>query len=279
MKTKKYFILVFAVIMLVANIISAQKLTADEIIAKHLAAVGTAEKRAEVRTLIAAGPSEFEARSPLVTGGGKSIVVSDANNLFFLISLNSKEYPFEKVGYFNGKVDLPFINAGKRSLLGTFLSEHSKILTDGLFGGVLSRRWRLAAKDLPKLSSAGSKKIGDRKAYAIEYLSTDLGTDFTMRLYFDAETFHHLRSEYRREVVPRSPIGGRQNQLTNAELTLTESFSEFKSVDGLTLPHRYSVTFASNSNSSVLENTWRIQVQKYIVNQALAPDFFTFDIK
>ncbi|HMT07673.1 MAG TPA: hypothetical protein PKA82_06685 [Pyrinomonadaceae bacterium] len=276
---KKSIIAVFAVALLVANNISAQKLSAEDIIAKHLAAIGTAEKRAEVKTLIAAGASEFEASSPVVKGGGKAIVVSDPNNLFFLISLNSKEYPFEKVGYFNGKVDLPFINSGKRSLLGTFLAEHSKVLSDGLFGGVLSHRWSLAEKELPKLSAAGSKKIDDRKAYAIEYLSSDLGTDFTVRLYFDAETFHHVRSEYRREVVPNSPRVGRQNQITNSELTLTESFSEFKSVDGLTLPHRYSVTFASNSNTSVMENTWRILVQKYIVNQALAPDFFTFDIK
>lgn len=279
MNTKNYSILLFGIILLVANTISAQKLSADEIIAKHLAAVGSPEKRADVRTLIAAGASEFEASSPVVKGGGKSIVVSDASNLFFLISLNSKEYPFEKVGYFNGKVDLPYINSGKRSLLGDFLAEHSKVLTEGLFGGVLSRRWRIAEKDLPKLSTAGSKSIDKRKAYAIEYLSADLGADFTIKLYFDAETFQHVRTEYRREVRPRSPSVGRQNQITNAELTLTETFSEFKSVDGLTLPHRYEVTFESNSNTSVHQNTWRILVQKYIVNQALAPDFFTFDIK
>jgi len=274
-----YFIMMFAIILPFANTITAQKLSAEEILAKHLAAIGSAEKRAEVRTLIAAGPSEFEASSPVVKGGGKSIVVSDANNLFVLISLNSKEYPFEKVGYFNGKVDLPFINAGRRSLLGVFLSEHPKLLSEGVFGGVLSRRWALAAKDQPKLSTAGSKNIDDRKAYAVEYLSADLGTDFTVRIYFDAETFHHVRTEYRREVVPNSPRVGRQNQITNAVMTLTENFSEFKQVEGLMLPHRYTVTFESNSNSSILQNTWRIIVQKYIVNQALAPDFFTFDIK
>ena len=49
---------------------------------------------------MAVGISEFEAKVPLVKGGGKAIMVSDPNNLFFVMSLNSKEYPFEKVGYF-----------------------------------------------------------------------------------------------------------------------------------------------------------------------------------
>lgn len=112
---------------------SAQNLTSQEIIDKHLAALGTKEKRDSLKTLIARGASEFEANAPLVKGGGGAILVSDAANLFFLMSFNSKEYPFEKVGYFGNRLSLPSTPMGDRSLLGKFLAEHSRILTDGFF--------------------------------------------------------------------------------------------------------------------------------------------------
>lgn len=81
---------------------------------------------------MALGASEFESNVPVVKGGGKAVVVSDPGNLFFIISLNSKEYPFEKIGYFDGKTSLPFTTAGSRSLLGSFLSDHQLMLSEGL---------------------------------------------------------------------------------------------------------------------------------------------------
>ena len=101
-------------------------------------------------------------------------------------------------------------------------------------------------------------------------------SDFSIRLYFDSETFQHVRSEYRREVVPKQGTFGQPNQQGSAVLTLTENFSDFKSVDGYTLPHAYRVNFLSNSNTSSNENIWRIEVAEYRLNQKLLPDFFTF---
>ena len=68
---------------------AALNLTPQEIIDKHLAAVGTKEKRDSIKTLIASGTSEFEVKVPAIKGGGKAIMVSDPDNLFFVISLNS----------------------------------------------------------------------------------------------------------------------------------------------------------------------------------------------
>src|SRR5262245_20463205 len=79
----------------------AQDLKAEDIIAKHLESIGTKEKRDEVKTRIAAGASSFESKQPDKKAVGKAVLVSDANNLFFLSSFNSTEYPFEKVGLFS----------------------------------------------------------------------------------------------------------------------------------------------------------------------------------
>lgn len=271
-----------AFIFAAVSVVVAQDLKTEEIIARHIESLGKKERRADLSTLMAVGTSQFEARSPAVKGGGKAIVVSNPTNLFFVISLNSREYPFEKVGYFEGKMSLPFINAGNRSLLGVFLNEHEKLLSDGLFGGSMSMRWALlnTAKTNPRIKSAGTKKIDGRKMYVLDYLPAGLGSsDFTVRLFLDAETFNHVRSEYRREVVRGQGTFGQANQQANAMITLTEDFGDHKAVDGLTLPHTYRVKFSSNSNSTNNENIWGISVGEYYFNQKLQPDFFTFDTK
>jgi len=165
-------------------------------------------------------------------------------------------------------------------LLGLFLNEHDALLSEGLFGGTMSLRWKLLdfEKKKPKVKLMGTKKIGDRNAYVLDYL-TGGSNDFKIKLFFDAENYHHLRTEYIREVNRGTPTFGQQNQQANARVMLTEEFGDFQAVDGLNLPHSYRVTFTSNSNSSSNTNQWEISVDQYYVNQKLAPDFFTFDAK
>jgi len=260
----------------------ADSLKPEEIIAKHLESIGTKDKRQSLTTLMALGYSEFESRTPVVKGGGKAVVVSDAGNLFFIISLNSREYPFDKIGYFDGKPNLPFVTAGSRSLLGAFISEHVNILSDGLYGGAISLRWPFLAieKNKPKLGGGGTKKVNDRKAYMIDYSPAGGGSkDFTIKVYFDAETFRHIRTEYRYEVTPTDATFGAQNRRASAVVTLTEDFSDFKTVDGLTLPHYQRLDLVTNGNSGTHQNIWGVKVAEFRLNQKLEPGFFTFDTK
>jgi hypothetical protein len=273
---------IFICITLLATMVShAQELSADEIIAKHVASVGKKEVLDQVKTLFALGLSSFESQSPQIKGGGKSMVVSDHGDLMWAISLNSRDYPYEKIGYFKDKVSLPYISAGQRSLLGTFIIEHPRLLTEGLFGGVMSLRWPLfEMKGKSRIKSLGIKKVDGRKLYALSYQPDGGGADeFTIKLFFDSETFAHVRSEYHREFSPANPQFGQANQLSNSEITLTENFGDFKTVDGITLPYTYAVEFSSNSNTSSYKTTWGIKVSQYYINQQLAADFFTFDPK
>lgn len=276
----RFFIMLFMAAVLTVNAPS-QKLSPEEILAKHLAAIAPPTKLQSLKTLFAAGRSEFESRTPIVRGGGKVVVISDPENLYFLMSLNSREYPFEKVGMFGNEVSLPFVNPGNRSMLGSFLAEHSRILSDNLFCGVMSLRWisNVAADHELKLASAGTKKINDRQTYVIEVLMGASSGEFHVRLLFDAATFRHVRSEYKRDVPARQITFGRQNELADAHIELTEEFSDFKDVDGFMLPHDYKATIVSNNGAQTFTNSWGIKVVNYYLNQKLAPDFFTFDDK
>src|SRR4030095_13407703 len=233
-----------------------QDLSAEDIIAKHLDSIGTKVVREKIKNLTAVGFSEFESKNPAVKGGGRAVVVSEANNLLFAMGFNSKDYPYEKIGYFRSKVSIPYVNAGKRSLLGTFLMEHNNLLSEGLFAGVISRRWPFLTTDkrLPKLKAQGIKKHNGREVYVVSYIP-DRGnsSEFFIRLYFDVATFQHVRSEYRREIPAGKITFGQQNQIASSMLVLTEDFSEFKEANGLTLPYAYSADFVSNSGSSLVE--------------------------
>ncbi len=262
--------------------VRAQDTKAEDVISKNLAAIGSKEARAGIKNQLAVGSSEFKAKLPATTGGGRAIVVSNPDNFYFLVSFNSKEYPFEKIGYFNGQMSLPFVTAGTRSPLGAFIAEHEKILSDGMFNGSMSARWGMLDKDKRKgkLMYGGVKKIEGRQAHMLEYYPADGGSaEFLIRLYFDAETYNHVRSDYRHEVAAKQDTFGTLGRQAGAKLILTEDFSDFKPAGGLNLPHGYKAVFSTSSNSGLFEYTWGLKIAQYLFNQNLAADFFTFDVK
>jgi hypothetical protein len=262
--------------------IKAQDLKAEEIISRHLDSIGTKEKRDEIKNRLAAGTSEFESKLPNRKTGGKAIFVSDANNLFFVSSFNSKEYPFEKIGFFNGKANLPFVTSGARSPLGAFIADHNKILSDGLLTGSISGTWTLLNSQERKgtFDTAGTKKIGGRETYALNYFPKGISSsEFTVKLFFDSQNFRHVRTEYRRTLAPKDQPFGTLGVQSGVKLSLIEDFGDFKNAGSLTLPHTYKIHYTTDSNSGTYEYIWGFKVSQYLFNQKLDPNFFTFDEK
>lgn len=262
--------------------VKAQELKVEDIISKHLDSIGAKEKREEVKNLMALGTSEFESKLPSRKTAGKAAIVSDADNLLFIVSLASKEYPFEKIGFFADKISLPFVTAGTRSPLGAYINDHSRILSEGLFTGSISSKWSLLNPQLKKgkLKSAGMKKIDGRKTYVLDYYLTGNSNEFTVRLFFDAETFQHLRTEYRHVIAPKQVIFGLSNEhRTGTEIAMTEQFGDFKDENGLSLPHTYKIKYMTASNSGTYEYNWSVTISQYLFNQKLIPNFFSFEDK
>src|SRR5205085_2248908 len=140
--------------------IKAQDLKAEDILAKHLDSIGAKEKRDAIKNRMAVGVSQFASKLPSRKTEGKGAIVSDTNNLLFITSFASQEYPFEKIGYFIDKISLPYVTAGNRSPLGAFISDHSKILSNGLFTGSISSTWILLNPQRKgSFDSAGTKKL------------------------------------------------------------------------------------------------------------------------
>ncbi|HLA95872.1 MAG TPA: hypothetical protein VK612_09140 [Pyrinomonadaceae bacterium] len=270
------------IVLIIAQTALAQDLKPEEIVEKHITAIGGRTKLDTIKNRFVAGASEFESKLPSRKTGGKAVIASDKNNLMFLASFASKEYPKEKIGYFTDKVSLPWVTSGTRSPLGAFLADHEKVLSDGLFGGTISSTWAILTLDSkkPLLKSGGSKKLDGRKAYAIDYFPKGSNSsEFTIRLFFDSETFNHVRTEYRHTISAGQDKFGQLGRQAGVKIGLTEIFGDFKTVDGFTFPYDYRAEYRTESNSGTYEWVWGVKVTQYLFDQNLAADFFNFEEK
>ncbi len=259
----------------------AQKMTADELISKHRASIGTKEKLDSIKERMAIGLSEFESKLPSIKTNGKALVASRGQDFMFLVSFNSREYPFEKIGLFSNRINLPWVAPGARSPLGAFVADHEKMLSDRVFTGSISGAWTLLD---PKMNAqvklGGKKKIEGREAYGLEYWPKGVNSsEFTILMYFDAETFRHVRTEYRHVINPGQDTFGRLGRQAGVRQTLIENFGDFRTVDGLTLPYSYIAHYTTESNSGTFEYFWRLALQQHMLNPNLDAKFFTFEEK
>ncbi|MFZ0749197.1 MAG: hypothetical protein WAM70_07545, partial [Pyrinomonadaceae bacterium] len=219
-----------------------QKMKPEELVAKHLESIGTAEARAAARNRIINGISELT----LKQGGsgnlvGSALMASEGNKNMIMMGFNRADYDSEKISYNGNKLTVAQIRPGVRSPTGEFFRTHDEMFREGLFGGTLSQSWPLlnVAERKPKLEYGGTKKIGGRLAHELKYMPNK-GASLKIKLYFDAENFRHIRSEYERQIAATMgarPIdsGGRLDTRYKA----VEEFSDFKEENGLTLPHTY----------------------------------------
>ena len=267
------------------NSSSAQKLKVEEIIAKHLDSIATAEVRATTKTLIAIGPGKQKFLSTAdAPAEGRLVIASEATKMFVGMNMNSPQYPGQKFIFDGKKYDVAITTTGGRDFLGNFVQDNGSLLKAGLFGGTLSTNWLLAntAAEKGKLTTEGKKKIDDRETYVLQY-ATKGGSDVNIFLYFDAVTFQHIRTEYKRMtsapqgVMVKAAVGasgdnsGRQ---TETRISLTEHYTDYRAERGLMLPHGYKIVYSYSGNKGTVECEWTFALTEFGVNQKFDPSTF-----
>jgi hypothetical protein len=262
------------------NSAQAQKLKAEEIIAKHLEALGGAETLHSVTTRIESGTVVATFKTPTTAElGGRAVLASEGqkNVLAMLFENSTSNYPHEKVGYDGRDVSGSYVRPGIRSTLGEFLLTHKNIIKQGIFGGSLSQAWTLLDPDRKlKVEAGGSKKIGDRQTYVLKCFPS--GSDLKVTMYFDAETFQHVRTEYERSVIAQ--MGSNPETSASQSETrykLTEEFSDFKKEGGLTLPHAYKIQLEILGRNGSFRAFWDLTLSQFQFNQRIDPTTFDVD--
>jgi hypothetical protein len=231
----------------------AAKLSADEVVAKHLQALGTPEARSAAKSRVAQGTVAF---SELITGNahldGRALFRSEGPMLKCVIQFASPQYPGEQFAFDGQNVGVAQIGPEARSMLGGFLAGEPEILREGLWGGELSTAWPLLDTKASgaKLRSEGIKKVDGRDLYVLDYTPRKRNNngELEIRFYFEPETFHHVLTEYR---LTAEPIDA--GQATDAAMIVTtvdERFSEFHAVGSLTLPTQWEIEARTEPSQS-----------------------------
>ena len=275
--------LVFALLFMAAARVATvpvgaeQKMKPEELIAKHLESIGTAEARAAARNRIIKGVTELT----LKQGGtgnllGSALLASEGDKNLLMMTFERPDYPAERIGYNGHKLGVQPIRPGVRTPLGEFFRTHEEMFKEGLVGGTLSQSWPLlnVAARSPKLEYGGTKKFDGRLAHELKY-TPNKGASLKIKLYFDAENFRHIRSEYERVIAATmgtSPIqsAGR----LDTRYKVVEEFSDFKEENGLTLPHTYKFELRMTSDRAPVLLEWVLNLNNFSFNQSMsAKDF------
>ena len=170
-------------------------------------------------------------------------------------------------------------------------------MREGLLGGELSTGWPLLDLDerKPRLTYEGLKAIDGKQLHEVQY-KPKKGQDVQIRLYFEPETYRHVKTVYTLAIQAQlvqgggssSPVpefGGPLSQSQSAEASqsrqqqsrysVEERFSDFKTVDGLTLPNHYVIHFTQelqSGNTTILD--WDTQATRIVENPELDPRNF-----
>jgi hypothetical protein len=219
-----------------------------DLVKKNLNSIGTDPTRATVKNRATEGTVSF--KIPNSTTGnqdGKGVYVSEGNKLVSLLKLPNPSYHGERFVSDGKKTFITMLRPGVYSSLGTFVSVHNEILTEGLWGGELSTGWALAHLDerLAKLQDRGLKKVDGRELHRVDYLPKKR-SDLEIQLYFEPDTLRHVMTVYSLTIAPQM---GRTETDTarqqESRYRLEERFSDFKAFDNLTLPTKWTIEFTT----------------------------------
>src|SRR5690606_29313219 len=95
-------------------------------------------------------------------------------------------------------------------------------------------------------------------------------SDLDVTLFFDPDTFHHVRTEYRRVISGGQGLSvdssARQNE---TRYKMVEDFADFQEVEGLTLPHTYKLYLELLTGNGTTSYTWDAKLTQFAFNQQL----------
>lgn len=162
------------------------------------------------------------------------MVFSDGAKLRIAVPIVAPEYGGEQIAYDGTTTGVGKNTAGKRSILGEFLVLHGAVLKEGLFGGTMTIGWPLLklSERQPTLEYKGLTKGEGTQYHVLAYRMKKGQGDCKIELYFDPDTFRHVRTEYSTTLQPTAAalapgfLGGVQEQTTR--LKVAESFTNFE---------------------------------------------------
>lgn len=270
-------------LLLISITAAAQKMKPEEIIAKHLESIGAEETRASIKSRVLIGEAKLRVKGGRLGETGGPVVMASENEKHLIgMTFGSTNYLHEKMGFDGKNLKVAYLRAGERSAIGNFFITNPFFFREGLIGGALSTAWVLSDSRLrdAKIEYGGLKKINDQQVHELTYIPKK-GANFSIKLYFEPESFRHVRSEYL--LVIGATQGGRLEdsaRRTDTRYEVIEEFSDFKKESGLTLPHTYKMNLSIfGQGITTNEQEWQIQLIRFAFNQNIPLESYNTEAK
>ncbi|MEK6302617.1 MAG: hypothetical protein AABO41_18045 [Acidobacteriota bacterium] len=238
------------------------KLSGAEIINKHIAAVGGKKALSKFQSRVAIGTARKDNDNAIPVA-----IMSEPNRL-------SAIYQFEGFNWYllyDGSK--PSVRPVLTRAAAPIMHKYEEMLSTGtLFNDIsLYNVLNQVEPDQFKFEAKGFKKVKSRQAYAVD-MKPSKGQ--TLRLYFDAEDFMWLRTDYGTVQITREmgPITGNKDQETIFDFYVETS--DFKEVDGVKLPFRFEIVATAPILKQKSVGTIVATINEYRHNVAIDPKMF-----
>jgi hypothetical protein len=261
----------------------------EQVVADHVKSIGSPGALAALKTLAFVGTTSVDfIQGASGSMNGTSMCVSEGNKLGIVLKYGDINYPGEYFAYDGKEVSVGHISPGQRSPLAEFLFKNNGIMKEGLLGGVFSGgRPLLNLQDKQVNLTYREAKIDGRPLHEIEYRPKQILGDMKIKLYFDLETYRHVRTEYRIRVkddMTAAPGGTntRSGQFQQTEpsgfstltgglpesiYVLVEKFDDFKKVGAMTLPHSYTMDYSLEGQGHSFIAKWTMKAVQWAFNR------------
>jgi hypothetical protein len=98
-------------------------------------------------------------------------------------------------------------------------------------------------------------------------------------LYFDQESFRHVRTEYERVIPAQLDTRAYGNvQTRESRYKMIEDFSSFKTEAGLTLPHIYTIKLSVDTQGGSFLADWTLKFIQFTFNEKIDPAAFSISV-
>jgi hypothetical protein len=242
-----------------------QALSATEILNKHLAAVGGKAAIAKIKTRVAIGTAKKENDSAVPVA-----IMSESPNRVSAI------YQFEGYNWqmtYDGNKSL-FRPAISRALSAVMMKYEDMLATGTMFNGISLYNTLVSDAENLKLEAKGTRKVKGRTAYLVE-MKRSKGQP--LRLYFDAENFMWLRTDYGNVRITKD-MGSFTNDVTSKDEEVTFDFyvetTDFKAVDGVKLPFKLEMVVTTPILKQKNVGTIVTTINEYRHNIPIDPKMF-----
>lgn len=260
-----------------------KKFTPEEVVAEHIKSIGGPEAVAGIKSRFFAGSASVEFISGNVGGlAGQCEFASEKQKLGIFCRYNAVDYPLEHFAFDGEDVTIGYISQGRRSPLGDFLNRYDRLIKRGLMGGVLSVSWPLLDIESNRAKMKyKKKKVDGRELHELEYSPQKGMGDVKVRLYFDYDSFHHVMTEYKVTFRQQGDIKSiKEGVLTDSldsdvYYVLKEEYGDFREVNGITLPHTYSIHYSQEGRGGTFMARWTIKATQWSHNSQINAQYYT----